>query len=141
MNLEDFQGKSLEELEELFFEPPGDGSEALLACGLAARTIQDKALFPDDFKDFTEYIKGRLKFSRIHVHRRIKAAELLVFLQDHFDELPQSESAARPLVKLSRANQLKVWGEVLRVYADDKWAPGKDKVERVIARLGLDRVY
>lgn len=140
MKLEDFEEKPLEELEELFFKPPGEGSEALMVCGLAAKTIQEKSLFPSDFKDFTRYIEGRLELSRIHVHRRIRAAELLLFLQEHFDELPQSESAARPLVKLSGANQIKAWGEVLRIYGGGKWAPGKDKIQRVIVDLGLNKV-
>ena len=139
MDLQDFQSKSLDELENVFLEPTGTGSDALLSSGLALKTIQDNKLYLPISKGFVEYVEQNLGIAYIHAFRCIKAAELLLFLQEHFDELPQSESAARPLVKLSRANQLKAWGEVVRITAKDKWAPGKDRVQKTIAALGLDR--
>lgn len=139
MDLQDFQDKSLAELEEIFLDPPDTGSNALLSSGLALKIIQDNKLYLPDFKGFKVYVEENLGVTYIHAFRCIKAAELLLFLQEHFDVLPQSESAARPLVKLSRANQLKAWGEVVRITAGDKWAPGKGRIKKTIALLGLDK--
>lgn len=139
MDLQDFQNKSLAELEEMFLEPTETGSNALLSSGLALKVIQDQKLYLPDSKGFKVYVENNLGVSYIHAFRYIRAAEMLLFLQEHFDILPQTESAARPLMKLSRANQLKAWGEVVRITAGDKWAPGKDRIQRVIAELGLDK--
>lgn len=140
MDFQEFELKNLAELERIFLEPTGDASDALLASGVALKVIQDNKLYLPDSKGFVEYVEQRLGITYVHAFRCIKAAELLLFLQDHFDELPQSESAARPLVKMSRANQLKAWGEVVRITAGDEWAPGKDRIQRVIAGLGLDKI-
>ncbi|MGR3279673.1 hypothetical protein ACSYAD_31940 [Acaryochloris marina NIES-2412] len=139
MDLRDIQDKSLADLEEIFLEPTGTGSNALLSSGLALKTIQDKKLYLPDSKGFKVYVEENLGVTYIHAFRCIQAAELVLFLQEHFDVLPQSESAARPLVKLSRANQLKAWGEVVRMTEGDKWAPGKDRIMKTIAGLGLDK--
>ncbi|BDM83873.1 hypothetical protein [Acaryochloris marina] len=140
MALLDFEDKSLAELEKIFLEPSETGSDALLSSGLALKTIQDNKLYLPDSKGFKVYVEENLGVTYIHAFRCIQAAELVLFLQEHFDVLPKSESAARPLVKLSRANQLKAWGEVVRITAKDKWAPGKDRIQKTIAALGLDRV-
>lgn len=139
MDLQEIESKTLPELEQIFLEPTETGSDALLTSGLALKTIQDKELFLPDPPYFTDYVKVNLGISRVHAYRCIAAAELLLFLQEHFDVLPQSESAARPLIKLSPANQIKAWGEVVRITAGDKWAPGKDRIQKTIAQLGLDK--
>ncbi|NJM68249.1 MAG: hypothetical protein HC851_22570 [Acaryochloris sp. RU_4_1] len=139
MDLQEFQSKNLAELETIFLEPTETGSDALLSSGLALKIIQDNELYLPNSKGFVEYVEQNLGITYPHAFRCIKAAELLLFLQKHFDVLPQSESAARPLVKLSPANQLKAWGEVVRITAGDKWAPGKDRIQKTIAGLGLDK--
>lgn len=140
MALLDFEDKSLAELEKIFLEPSETGSDALLSSGLALKTIQDNKLYLPDSKGFKVYVEENLGITYIHAFRCIQAAELLLFLREHFDVLPKSESAARPLVKLSRANQLKAWEEVVRITAGDKWAPGKDRIQKTIAGLGLDKI-
>lgn len=139
MDLQEFKSKGLTELEEIFLEPTGTGSNALLSSGLALKVIQDNKLYLPDSKGFKVYVEENLGVTYIHAFRCIQAAELVLFLQEHFDVLPQSESAARPLVKLSRANQLKAWGEVVRITEGDKWAPGKDRIKKTIAGLGLNK--
>ena len=139
MDLQEFKSKSLTELENIFLEPTETGSNALLSSGLALKVIQDNKLYLPDSKGFKVYVEENLGVTYIHAFRCIQAAELVLFLQEHFDELPQSESAARPLIKLSRANQLKAWGEVVRITAGDEWAPGKDRIKKTIALLGLDK--
>jgi hypothetical protein len=139
MDLQAIESKSLVQLENIFLYPTEAGSNALLSSGWALKTIQDKKLYWPDSPGFKEYVEQKLEVSYIHAYRCIKAAELLVFLQEHFDRLPQTESAARPLFKLSPANQLKAWAEVVRITAGDKWEPGKDRIQKTIAALGLDK--
>ncbi|PZD70147.1 hypothetical protein C1752_17638 [Acaryochloris thomasi RCC1774] len=110
-------------------------ASALYEVGKNLACIRDRKLYKAaGFPNFESYLRERWDFNRTHGYHLIHAAEVLEGLMEHFDDaqLPQTESAIRPLRALSQEKRVEVWSEALR---RSRRRPGKGTVDAVIAEL------
>ena len=107
------------------------GAQAVLKAGGALKLIRDRRLYPGTFEQF---LADEFDLSRHRGYQLIYASELIEELRESFPDhkLPQSESAARPMVKLSKAQRVEVWRRALE---GSKRSPGKALVEKTIAEV------
>lgn len=96
--LRDFEGMTLEQLEEVIRE----GVPAFVSVGLALTEIRDRCLFRPKYSRFEDYCRSTWGFCRQTGHRVMAAAQIVLELSPIGDTngVVWNESQIRPLSKL-----------------------------------------
>jgi len=106
--LDKTQQKKLADNEEVIEKFRKSGLEA----GKALRVIRDERLYRQTHKTFEEYLKERWDIERTYGHYLITYAETVENVHN-CEQIPETESQARPLTKLEPEKQKKVWQKVV----------------------------
>lgn len=85
------------------------GLNAFVEVGNALAAIRDSRLYRDTHGTFEEYCREKWGVSRVHAFRVIEAASVAENLLPIGNILPTTESQARPLTRLSPADQVAAW--------------------------------
>lgn len=112
--------------------------EALYQVGKSLAEIKDQKLYKAaGDSTFDAYMKASWDMGRNQGYNLIYAAEVIEELREHFDEaqLPQTESALRPLHALPKEKRVEVWREALSRCRTRNRPPGRGLVVEVIADL------
>ncbi len=127
------QEESLESLNAQVHEGLESGARAIIQVGLALEAIRQHKGYPGTFED---YVDREFDLNRIRAYQLIYAAEVMQDLVEAFPSksLPRSESAMRPLVKLSKAQRIKVWERVLSE-RPNKRMPGYATVKAAVEAM------
>jgi hypothetical protein len=125
--------KNLSDLEQDVAAVLKPGAEIVLAAGDALAQIRDRRLYKATGQTFEEYVQERFSVERSRAYHLISAARVIKELRPHFKviELPQNESAARPLMKFRGQQLVNIWQAVLEANKN----PRREDVQAVIKKL------
>jgi hypothetical protein len=105
------------------------GRDTFIEVGNALLRIREDRLYRAEFGTFQEYCEAKWSMSRIHAHRMIDAAEVASNLLPT-GNIPPTERATRPLVKLPPAVQREAWREAVAASPNGK--PTAKEVEAAV---------
>jgi ParB family chromosome partitioning protein len=103
------------------------GLDTFIEVGNALLEIRDRRLYKELYLTFEDYCKERWRFSRIHAHRLIDAAEVSTNLLPIGNIMPSTESQARPLTQLDPEQQREAWQKVTE--SEDKITASRVQAE------------
>ena len=112
------------------------GAQALLQVGRSLREISNRRLYRDQgYKTFEAYVADRWEMQRARAYHFIAAADVLEDLATKFDKksLPRSESALRPMSRLTKMQRIAVWSAALEASK----RPGRGIVVQAMEQLHL----
>jgi len=117
------------------------GLDTFVEVGLALLEIRDRRLYREQgYERFEDYCRERWRFSRVHAHRMIEAAEVAAMLP--IGNTPTNESQARELVPIKDDPEAiaGAWQEVQQQAVEEARATGEPvmitaaAVREVVAR-------
>lgn len=90
------------------------GLETFIEVGQALLTIREKRLYRLEFGTFEDYCLDRWGMKRRQAYRFIDASVVVANVSNWTQNLPQTESQARPLTQLQPEAQREAWKEVVQ---------------------------
>lgn len=112
------------------------GLETYMKVGYALMEIRDNRLYRKEFKTFEEYCQEKWGKSRYWAYNFIKASEVAGALEsvDNCQQIPETESQARPLTKLETPEQqAEAWGNAVANSKSGK--PSAKEVDAEVKKL------
>lgn len=108
-----------------------EGALAIAKAGMALKEIQRRKAYPTTFEAF---VSDEFGMTRSRAYQLIYASEILADLVDVFDrkQLPKSDSAVLPMMKLSKDQRIEVWQRALQ---ESKRSPGQGTVKRLVKEM------
>ncbi len=128
---EQLQALSDEALSERVEAGLNEGAFAIATVGIALKEIRRRKAYPTTFEDF---VTNEFGMTRSRAYQLIYASEILADLIDTFDkkQLPKSDSAVLPMMKLNKEQRIEVWRRALK---ESKRSPGQGTVKRLVKEL------
>jgi hypothetical protein len=96
------------------------GMETFVEVGTALLRIRDSRLYRETFGTFEDYCRGRWSMERRHAYRLIDAASVVSNVSNWTQEIPHTESQARPLTSLDPDDQREAWSRAVETAPNGK---------------------
>lgn len=114
------------------------GLETYMKVGYALMEIRDNRLYRKDFNTFEEYCQEKWGKSRYWAYNFIKASEVAGVLEsvDNCQQIPETESQARPLTKLETPEQqAEAWSNAVANTQQKSGKPTAKEVDDEVKKL------
>lgn len=110
--------KRLDELEEVI----GKSLKAFYEVGSALMEIRESKLYKQDYDTFEDYCRDRWDMTRQYAYNLIGSSQVVNNLKNVNNclQIPETESQARPLTRLSVPLQQEVWQKVVETAPQGK---------------------
>jgi hypothetical protein len=105
------------------------GLNTFIEVGQVLLEIKERKLYREAYNTFETYCAKRWGLSRPRAYQLIEATNVVNNLSTIVDKLPETESQARPLAKLSPKVQQEVWKQVLQ----ESEASGRPITAKIVA--------
>lgn len=110
------------------------GLKTFVEVGQALQAIRDGRLYREQYETFEAYLADRWQMKRTMAHYLIESSSVVESLRVHnCEQLPATESVARPLTKLPASEQAEAWEEVVAEAEETGEKITAKKVEQVVA--------